>query len=114
ILTIVALTTLFDAIRQGLLGAPNMQIAGNGSSAYELFWFQDRAPLEYPAATVWSVSLWFYRALMLAWALWLAFALLGWLRFGWTAFSRDGLWRTVNWLSRSPKPDVVAPPAAPT
>jgi hypothetical protein len=30
---------------------------------------------------------------MLAWALWLAAALVRWLRWGWTQFSRGELWR---------------------
>jgi hypothetical protein len=83
-----------------------MQIAGNGSSAFALNWFQDRAGEAYPTGWVWSVSLWFYRGLMLAWALWLAFALLGWLRWGWSAFARDGVWRSVKLLgARAPAVD---------
>lgn len=31
---------------------------------------------------------------MLAWALWLAMALLGWLRWGWTAINHGGLWQS--------------------
>jgi hypothetical protein len=31
---------------------------------------------------------------MLAWALWLSFAALRWLRFAWTAFSENGIWRS--------------------
>ena len=93
ILTLSALGLLFSAIEQGLLGQPDMQIAGNGSSAAQLNWFQDRVASGYPSAWVLSVSLWVYRGLMLAWALWLAFALLDWLRWGWQCFSTRGVWR---------------------
>jgi hypothetical protein len=93
LLTVVALSLLFSAIKQGLLGQPDMQIAGNGSLGSELHWFQDRVTDSHPQAWVLSVSLWFYRGLMLAWALWLAFALLDWLRWGWDAFSSQGVWR---------------------
>ena len=48
-----------------------MQIAGNGSGPAALNWFQDRVAETYPRAWVLSVPLWCYRALMLAWALWL-------------------------------------------
>lgn len=99
-LSFAALGALFDAIAQGLLGQPSMQIAGNGSSAAELRWFVDRSGDAFPEAWVLSVSIWFYRALMLAWALWLAFALLGWLRWGWANFARDGVWRRVNFFTR--------------
>ena len=96
LLTLLALGMLFHAIEQGLLGQPDMQIAGNGSAGSELKWFQDRVSDAHPQAWVLSVSLWFYRGLMLAWALWLAFALLDWLRWGWRAFSMHGLWRTAS------------------
>ncbi|MBI2799644.1 MAG: hypothetical protein HYX63_05065 [Gammaproteobacteria bacterium] len=99
-LTLVALSMLFDAIRRGLLGNPSMQIAGNGSSAYALNWFQDRvSAAAHPTIWVVSVSLWVYRGLMLAWSLWLAFALLTWLRWAWIIFARDGVWRSVQLLS---------------
>ncbi|RMG51905.1 MAG: hypothetical protein D6717_12450, partial [Gammaproteobacteria bacterium] len=42
-----------------------------------------------------SLPLWVYRVLMLGWALWLAFALLGWLRWGWEALQQGGLWRAL-------------------
>ncbi len=91
--TLVALTTLFAAVAQGLLGSPDMQIAGNGSSAFNLHWYQDRFDQSLPVAWALSVSIWVYRLLMLLWALWLANALLNWLRWGWVQFSSDGIWK---------------------
>jgi hypothetical protein len=38
------------------------------------------------------VSIWFYKAAMLAWALWLSFALVRWVRWAWDAFSAQRLW----------------------
>jgi hypothetical protein len=58
-----------------------------------LSWFIDRTPGVTPNAGAISLSLWFYRAAMLAWALWLSFALLRWLPWSWRAFSRGGHWR---------------------
>jgi hypothetical protein len=93
---VAALVNLFGAIQTGLLGTPEMQIAGNGSTAYRLAWYQDRAAAVLPRARVLSVPLLAYRLLMLAWALWLAFALLGWLRWGWRCFATHGVWREVE------------------
>ncbi len=93
LLTLVALLTLFVAIQQGLLGRPEMQVIGNGSHGLHLRWYQDRLDGLLPSAWVISLPLWVYRLLMLAWALWLAFALLRWLRWGWGCFSHDGVWR---------------------
>jgi len=103
IATAVALGVLFEAIRHGLLGTPEMQIAGNGSSASELHWYQDRSDGSLPAASLISVRLGVYRLAMLAWALWLALALLRWLRWGWDCFSRDALWRSPR-RGGAPKP----------
>jgi hypothetical protein len=94
LLTLAALTILFFAIRQGLLGHPDMQIGGNGSSGHTLHWYQDRSPSALPIAWVITVPLLVYRISMLLWALWLAMALLRWLRWGWECFSSGGSWKT--------------------
>ena len=96
ILTLVALITLLFAIKQGLLGSPNMHIAGNGSDSYHLRWYEDRAAGILPQVWVFSLSMWVYRIAMLLWALWLAFALLGWLRWGWECFSTHSLWKPLR------------------
>lgn len=93
VLSLSALGLLFTAIAQGLLGSPDMQVTGNGSYGNQLRWFQDRHEQTLPQAWVLSVSIWFYRLLMLLWAMWLANALLGWLRWGWGQFTADGLWK---------------------
>ncbi len=93
-LTLAALATLFFAIQQGLLGHPDMQIGGNGSSGHTLHWYQDRTASALPTAWVISVPLLVYRISMLLWALWLAMALLRWLRWGWECFSRGSSWKT--------------------
>ena len=96
ILVLVGLYSLFEAIHTGLLGLPQTNITGNGSSAYHLAWTFDRAPAQMPVATVYSVSLWWYRGLMLAWSLWLALSLLKWLRFGWESVSSGGAWKAAS------------------
>nr|WP_320115313.1 hypothetical protein [uncultured Desulfuromonas sp.] len=92
-LSVVALLTILSAIQQGLLGLPEMQIAGNNSTAWDLSWYQDRSLG--PVAEAWTVSvpMYVYRVLMLLWALWLASALLRWLNWGWESFNRGGLWQ---------------------
>ncbi|MDB5970251.1 MAG: hypothetical protein JWQ90_2701 [Hydrocarboniphaga sp.] len=91
--TALALSLLFSAVAAGLLGSPDMQISGNGSMGNSLHWYQDRYEPALPRAWVLSVSIWVYRVLMLLWALWLANALLGWLRWGWDRYSDGGLWK---------------------
>ncbi|HKY91764.1 MAG TPA: hypothetical protein VJM11_12025, partial [Nevskiaceae bacterium] len=58
--TLAALSALFGAVAQGLLGTPDMQIVGNGSSAHELRWYQDRYDGHLPSTWVLSVSIWVY------------------------------------------------------
>ncbi len=53
---------------------------------------EDRSGPELPRPWILSAPLGVYRGLMLLWALWLAFALMRWLRWGWSAFGRDPSW----------------------
>ncbi len=106
VLTGFALLALFEAVQRGLLGEPDMQIAGNGSVLSTLRWTADRVSGPLPRPMVFSVPLLVYRLAMLAWALWLATALLRWVRQGWQALGTGGLWRP-----RPPK--VATAPAAP-
>ena len=93
--TIAALTGLYFSIQKGLLGIPDMQIAGNGSSEFLLHWTKDRIGSTMPQPSVLSLPLFVYRILMLLWALWLAHSLLKWLRWGWDCFVEGGLWRKI-------------------
>jgi hypothetical protein len=108
--TLTALLILVYAVQQGLMGTPNMQIQGNGSSSDLLQWFDDRTGPIPERPYVLSVPMLAYRGVMLAWALWLAVSLLRWLRWGWLSFSTGGLWK------RQPKrnlPPLAAQPASP-
>jgi hypothetical protein len=97
VLTLIFIAILFWSVQQGLLGYPSMQVEGNDSSAYRLNWYQDRLDEAFPQVGVISVPLLIYRALMLAWALWLAFSLLSWLKWGWAAFSKGGIyWKRIK------------------
>lgn len=100
--TLIACVCLEEAIRMGLLGQPDMQIEGNGSYGNSLRWFQDRIDGEVPHPWVLSVSMWWYRGLMLAWALWLAWSLIRWVPWAWRSFGAGGLWRSVNPIPRLP------------
>lgn len=93
VLTFLSLIFLFTVIQQGLLGSPDMQVAGNGSSATIFNWYQDRNTSDLPQAWLISVPKIIYRLLMLAWALWLAFSLLRWMKWGWTQFTIGGIWK---------------------
>ncbi len=98
-LSVLALGALVAAIPAGLLGAPDMHIRG-GEGA-QLGWFADRSAGELPMTTVWSVPLWWYKALMLAWALWLALALTRWLPWAWHQLIAGRAWQS--------KPKLVKP-----
>jgi hypothetical protein len=89
-----------------------MQVAGNGSTASQLNWFIDRAGSLLPSAWVISLPIFVYRLAMLAWALWLALALLRWAPWAWESFSLGGLWR--RFPLRRPKPAAAAGPIAAT
>ncbi|HEU4670506.1 MAG TPA: hypothetical protein VFR91_07345 [Dyella sp.] len=106
LLTALALLALVGAVPRGLLGLPDMHVAGNGSTAWNLRWFADQSTGVLPRAGVFSVSLWVYKLAMLAWALWLANALIGWLRWAFSAWSEGGYWH--------PRARRASPPELPT
>jgi len=92
--TVVALLSILTSLPSGLLGSPDMQVIGNGSYGNTLSWFADRSDSMLPTAAAWSVPMWIYKLLILAWALWLSFALLRWLPWVWQCFSSRGYWRS--------------------
>ena len=110
ILTFLFLSGLITTITQGLLGTPQMQISQpyiprslndsaqsllasfNPTPSLELTWYQDIAQSELPKAWVLSLPMVVYRIFMLLWALWLAFSVITWLKWGWHSFSKNGLW----------------------
>jgi len=105
--TAVALGVLLVAVGEGLLGSPEMFILGNGSTRTALLWYQDRSGPLLPRPVCYSISIWWFRFLMLLWALWLAAALIRWLQLGWRSFGSGGYWRPL----RQPKP--TPPPVVP-
>jgi hypothetical protein len=107
LITAVAIAILAVSVHGGLLGQPEMQVSGNGSSPWQLRWFQDRTQVALPTATIVSVPMLVYRGAMLAWSMWMALAMLGWLRWGWQSFADGGLWK------RRPPPVVAAVPVPP-
>ena len=108
-LTAVALGVFVAVVAEGLLGNPEMFIAGNGSTRSALRWYQARCGELLPQPGCLSVSIWWFRLLMLAWALWLAASLLRWLRLAWVRFSTGGCFR-----GGAKKKAVTPPPLAPT
>ncbi len=86
--TLAMLFALLGSVASSLIfGSPDMQITGNGSNAYGLNWYQDRTDGLIPSGWVVSLPMGAYRLAMLAWSLWLAFALMRWLRWGWVCFT---------------------------
>ncbi|MCZ6641493.1 MAG: hypothetical protein O7F71_07950, partial [Gammaproteobacteria bacterium] len=90
--SIVAVAGLVLSVPFALLGSPEMQITGNGSTGYSYRWFSDHAGVALPTAWVFSLPLWVYRGAMLLWSLWLAFALLRWMKWAWQRWSTPEGW----------------------
>jgi hypothetical protein len=109
LLTVLALVVLVGAVPKGLLGLPDMHVAGNASNAWNLRWFADQSANVLPGAGVFSVPLWAYKLAMLAWALWLAWSLIDWLRWAFEAWMRGGYWRRP-----APKPGTAPPQLPPS
>ncbi len=91
--SVVTLLAMVGSIPYSLLASPEMYITGNHSSAHTLRWYHDQTQGPLPTAWVISVPLWVYRITMLLWSLWLAFALMRWIRWAWLQLGVHGYWR---------------------
>lgn len=93
LVTGLALLCLLLAVPYGLLSQPDMHVTGNQSWGNTLRWFADRsADGVLPAAGAVTLPLWCYKAAILLWSLWLANALLRWLRWTWASLNAGGVW----------------------
>lgn len=108
-LTVAVLLAFAAAVPASLIGTPDMQIAGNGSGASQLSWFADRSTGVVPSVAVWSLPVLAWRLAMLAFALWLAFSLIGWLRWAWACTGEGGRWRALPRRAPASRP---TPPRA--
>ncbi|CAN5763204.1 hypothetical protein BH09VER1_BH09VER1_50890 [soil metagenome] len=111
LITVIVLGIFIAVVAEGLGGHPEMFIVGNGSTLTSLQWYQARCGTALPQPGVLSVSIWFYKLLMLLWALWLAASLVRWLRWAWEQFSTGGFFR--GNLKRPAPPASSTPPPVP-
>ena len=107
-LTLASLGIFIAIVAAGLLGNPEMFISGNGSSRTVLNWYQARCDTLLPQPDCLSVSIWWYRFLMLVWALWLAASLIRWLRWAWQQFSSGACFR--KGISKKDSESTTPPP----
>ena len=121
-LSLLVLGALAASIPASLLSRPEMMVAGNGSTATYLQWYQDHSAGEIPLAWAITLPLWIYRVAMLLWALWLAFALMRWLPWAWRNLGVQGYWYTPQKQEKvpqaksqpekpQPEKEVLPPPA---
>lgn len=109
VLTLVAMASLVFAISQGLLGHPDMNITGNGSTSSLLRWYQDVSDNSLPTAWVVSVPMVGYRIAMLGWALWISFGLVSIMKWGWQRYTEPTIWRRGPVQTDKQKKDAVSP-----
>ncbi|MCE0556955.1 hypothetical protein [Motilimonas sp. E26] len=93
LLTFICLVILLLVIPVGLLATPDMQVVGNGSSAYLYKFFQDQVTSgALPLVQVYSLPIWVYRVLMLLWSLWIATQLIKWGKWWFVSYTQGGAW----------------------
>lgn len=108
-LSIFAFGSLIAAIPMGLLGSPQMYLAGGHGGDGQLAWLADRSQGVLPQAWALTLPIWIYKALMLAFALWLANAMVSWIKLGWNALIVGHGWKPLR--QAPPEPLIPGPPA---
>lgn len=101
-LSVLGLLALFYTVVSALQTPPDMFITGSSIEQGNLLltsgagpilrWFSDVSAGALPAAWVFSLPFWVYQLAMLAWSLWLVFALTRWVRFTFTTMSAQPFW----------------------
>ncbi|MGD9823253.1 hypothetical protein [Desulfobacter sp.] len=112
-LTLVSGVCLVFSISNGLLGHPDMNIRGNGSSVLLMRWYHDVSGPALPRTWMVSIPMWAYRVAMLSWALWVSFWLINVLKWGWTRFCTPVLWSKVQLRKATPHQKAHRTPAGP-
>ncbi|WJG09618.1 hypothetical protein [Aliiglaciecola sp. LCG003] len=92
-LSVITILSLIAVVPISLLGTPSMGIEGNMSSSYQLIWFADKSTGLLPEVSIFTAPIWFYKGLMLAWVIWLSFALVSWTKWAWTKLGSQGYWQ---------------------
>ncbi|MCY4129882.1 MAG: hypothetical protein OXG15_11680 [Gammaproteobacteria bacterium] len=102
LLAVVGLLALFFTVLNALQTPPDMYITSSSilgdrfsyspADSHLLRWFADESSVELPTAWVFSLPFWVYQLTMLAWSLWLVFALIKWVRTTFTALSVPTFW----------------------
>jgi hypothetical protein len=103
VFSLIALGSLIGTLPQGLLSGPDMHVLGNQSYGSNFRWYQDHSDLAFPQAWIISLPLWCYKLAMLVWSLWLASALIRWIRWGWQQLSHQALWYAPDEIVLKPK-----------
>ncbi|MBF0277820.1 MAG: hypothetical protein HQM13_08520 [SAR324 cluster bacterium] len=96
LLTFAMFFAFYEALQMGLLGGPDMGIRGNHSFQGNLNWYQDQVASTLPSPWVLSIPLWVYRVAMLLWALWVALAMIKWLKWSWESYRTPLLWKPLG------------------
>lgn len=111
-LTLFALIALFVALNTGLIGHPDLHVISRGYGANDLKWFDDLSDTLLPQGHAWTLPIWLYRTLMLAWALWMSWSLVRWGKAALSAFLHEGAWQPM-FAPKPHKATASAEPAAP-
>ncbi len=93
-LSVVTVIGLITVIPTSLLSSPSMGIEGYQSYGNHLAWFSDISDGVLPQVSVYSVSTWFYKAIMLVWVIWLCISFVSWMKWAWRALGVQGYWRS--------------------
>ncbi len=97
-LGVFAMGFLLSLVPLGLLGHPSMLVEGPFG---DRTWFVDRSTGAMPQPWLFVLPFWLWKGLLLAWSLWMVRSLLVWVKWGWAAYTKDGIWVR-------PKPSVAA------
>jgi hypothetical protein len=93
-LSVITVLALITIIPTSLLSSPSMGVEGFQSYGNHLAWFADKSDGVLPKISVFTVSTWFYKAIMLIWVIWLSISFVSWIKWAWHTLGEQGYWRS--------------------
>ncbi|MGE4519813.1 MAG: hypothetical protein AB7E04_09935 [Desulfobacteraceae bacterium] len=102
-LLIMSAGIIYDAVSSGLLGIPDMQIAGNGSYSGSLKWFSDKSENIIPSAFVILAPINLWKLILFLWSLWISAFLINKTPYIIDSLKHEGFWKKSSFLERKKK-----------
>jgi hypothetical protein len=102
-LLIMSAMIIYDAVSSGLLGIPDMQIAGNGSYSGNLNWFLDRTEKNPASIFIILAPINLWKLILFLWSIWISAFLINKTPYIIDSLKHEGFWKKSKFFKKKNK-----------